>query len=911
MSPYPEPSMIVFWGKLRHEVPDDRKSPVIDWLPLVDHCADVAAVAVALLGCRRDESTGNWSLQPSLLRRRLACLAGLEDFTIVQCLRLGVCAALHDIGKANNSFQEQWRGTRDRPQRMGHVNPALWLLRPIAAAFFGNPWKTHTDAFGLDAIKAWFDGDGLAMIEAAICHHGGPPAQDDQRTESNTKICWGEYQGRKPLDGLANLGRACHRWFADAYAHNGDPIPVTTGLTHAFAGLVMLVDWMGSDTEAFPWDVRGEQRFPLSCQRALQLLRETRMDTTELHAMAAAPDWQKLLPTGELRAAQHLVNACPLPEGGSVAVLEAATGDGKTEAALFHFARLFAAGLVDGCYFAVPTRIAARQLHRRITALARTILGDQHLPVVLAVPGYAQVEEICPEETGPRALPEQGVLYEDNPVLRERHRWWAAERPKRFLAAPVAVGTIDQALLAGLKVRHGHLRGTCLLRHLLIVDEVHASDVYMGTILQGLLQRQVDAGGHALLLSATLGLEAREALLQSAGHQEAVPALQQAINNPYPSLILADQQGRQSIPLADSPIPTRTRAFALHCQPWMDDYDRLCSEVMNLAQAGARVLIIRNTVADTVHTMKRCEVILQTRGLPEHLLFRVKGKACPHHARFAAADRLLLDNTIESVLGGDRCAHGMVVVASQTAEQSLDIDADILFTDLAPMDVLLQRLGRCHRHDRERDDVPSTAQQPSAIILTPEHDDLSAYLGRMPNRHGLGPMRSDSAEGVYPSLRILTATWETLREHPRVEIPRDNRRLVEYSLHQERLAGHADDEDAWQRHDGTMAGANMAKRSHAKRGLVDWQHTPFMDAAAPPEEQVATRLGDLPRLITFADPVTSPFGNRLHELAIPAWMIHGDIAETIHATQEEPGTCRFQAGDQSYRYSQYGIEIDD
>ena len=175
-----------------------------------------------------------------------------------------------------------------------------------------------------------------------------------------------------------------------------------------------------------------------------------------------------------------------LPLDKQLIIIESETGSGKTEAALLRFAHMFQAGLVDGLYFALPTRTAATQIHGRVTNFIRNMFPDNYTPgVVLAVPGHLQVDEV----EGQR-LPRFEVLWDDqhsssDAVIKRR---WAAENAKRFLAAQIAVGTIDQAMMAALQVRHAHVRAACLARSLLVVDEVHASKPIYARYPGGLAQ---------------------------------------------------------------------------------------------------------------------------------------------------------------------------------------------------------------------------------------------------------------------------------------------------------------------------------------------------------------------------------------------------------------------------------------
>ena len=244
--------------------------------------------------------------------------------------------------------------------------------------------------------------------------------------------------------------------------------------------------------------------FQQARQQARDAIRVVGLDVAEQREhFTVAPGFPGLFPSigGPPNAIQRAAYDTPL--GEPLVIIESETGSGKTEAALWRFARMYEAGLVDGLYFALPTRAAAVQLHQRVRNFISNLLPEQHRPpVVLAVPGY---------RPGPDA--EEVALQGYNSHAAGRHEgdhWpWAAESSKRYLAAQIAVGTLDQAMMAALKVRHSHMRAACLGRNLLVVDEVHASDPYMRRILKSLLDAHLDAGGYALLMSATLGSVAR------------------------------------------------------------------------------------------------------------------------------------------------------------------------------------------------------------------------------------------------------------------------------------------------------------------------------------------------------------------------------------------------------------------
>ena len=239
----------------------------------------------------------------------------------------------------------------------------------------------------------------------------------------------------------------------------------------------------------------------------------------------------------------------------------------------------------------------------------------------------------------------------------------------------------------------------------------------------------------------------------------------------------------------------------------MHDFDAAAKRALAAARAGAKVLVVRNTVNHAVATQQALEK-LALNGSDLGLLFACQGLPTLHHGRFAADDRRLLDRAVEERLRKDRASGGLIVVGTQTLEQSLDIDADLLMTDLCPMDVLLQRIGRLHRHPR--DDRPAGYDTPRCVVLTPDVDDLSPLLKYRQDANGLGPHGY-----VYEDLRVLEATRRLIAEHRDWSIPRMNRELVERATHPEALEDIVEEleqtDDDWRVHANRVRGASWPK----------------------------------------------------------------------------------------------------
>lgn len=861
------------WGKLRR----DERGEIAEWHPVVDHCADVAACAEALL-------------RAGVLRERLARLAGLPALTEGMVQRLCVLAALHDLGKFNHRFQRR----AGNPQLVGgHVSEALGLLK--LDTLQAVPRNEVIEALRLRELAEWERGGGaqLQLLKAAVSHHGKP---QEPSSSLETMEGWRAATGYRPLVALGQLLERTRQWFPEAWSCGDDgQLPAATPddhaeFGHAFAGLVMLADWLGSDTAAFPYSERADgERIAFSRKAAAKLVRSAGIDLQGLPAVARIDDPERFTALFGYapRPMQLTLASGPAHPSGSVTLLESETGSGKTEAAFARFISLRADGLVDGLYFALPTRTAAIQLHARIRDAAHRAFGDAAPGVVLAVPGYLRVDDT----DGVRALATHEVLWPDDPLEARRFRGWASEHPKRYLAGGIVVGAIDQVLLSSLEVSHAWMRGTALLRHLLVVDEVHASDAYMSRILEAVLQRHVGAGGHALLLSATLGSSARAGLLREGRRPE---SLEIESGRAYPLITTRDHVLTR---LETGRVEGGDKDVCVEFWPLIDQPDALAGKVATLPD-NARIAVLRNTVADCIATQEALE-----RSLPAERLFRVNGLPAPHHARFARADRIALDHAVERDFGKLRDTGARVICATQTIQQSLDLDFDLLVTDLCPIDVLLQRVGRLHRHRRA--ERPSGAQRPTVIVLVPEDRDLSVMIrssGEVAGRHGFG--------SVYSDLRVLDATWALLEAHrSSLRIPEMNRALVEGATHPDCLRRLSERSEAWMKHRSAVEGTAMAQRGGASIVSLD----PAKEAYAEMrlrglDERISTRLGAGDRRLLFDGAHEAVFGGTFNELTLPAHMAgQVSVDEGVQDVRRLAASLSFVYGHQTYRYDRLGL----
>ena len=867
----------IFWGKFSQEGPR--------CLPLAAHCLDVGMVFRAL--CDVDG-----------IRRALSRSCG-EGLSEQQLDRLAVLAMIHDLGKANLGFQLKVFDVK-APQA-GHIRELAPLLDLDICD--ENLHMAFVEAISRD-LFSWFSDPEVAYgyLMATFSHHGRPLAFQGQRSGSFFKAQneWWRPQGQwDPMAAVTEVMRWAREAFPKAFEPGGRFLPDEPRFQHRFAGLVMLADWLGSHSYWFPIHrVSLEQRLRHDRQVISRLLRAVGIDVSDLRSVLTAgpQDFEGRFGFSPYPLQAAIDDLDPEDERTRLVIAESETGSGKTEAALNWFFKLFAAGKVDGLYFALPTRVAARELYGRVLRVMESWFPDSRTrPVtVLAVPGYAQVDGLPPA----RLLPEDEAAnrWHDDRDLQYRERCWAAEQPKRFLAATVAVGTIDQALLSSVQTAHAHLRSVCLDRSLLVVDEVHASDVYMSKLLGGLLEHHLAVGGRAMLLSATLGARARHGYVHLRAEQE-LPGLADAQGVPYPAVTLADGVNQSA-----GSIPTKTKRVRFELLPVAFTPEAVAERVLPALADGARVLVVLNTVNRAISLIKAFESLA---GMNEEWFFKCNGVICPHHGRFAPEDREVLDRTVSQSLGRHSPSDPLLLIGTQTLEQSLDIDADLLITDLAPADVLLQRVGRLHRHNRKR---PAGYEQARCLVLVPE-EDLEAALdarGNVSRRYmeiGYG--------SVYDDLRMLELTRRILTEHPQVSIPDDNRRLVEAVTHPECLSSLKG--ERWARHGQAIEGGELAQAIAAAHAAAVYDRF-FGDPTLQFNEmggKVTVRLGASSLQLPVETPFTSPFGQRITKIVIPGHMLPIAEPETVQVLQAEEGSVRLACGNRQYVYSRYGLESEE
>lgn len=847
------------WGKC------DKKTGA--YHPLAHHSMDVAAVFACLLAL-------------PVVRNRAETAAG-RPLDETDCQRLAALVFLHDIGKLHPGFQAKgWPPDLWTKPTCGHQIEGCEFL----TVAYRDP--SHPFHESMLKMTSWGDEAAEAIIAGAFAHHGRPV---DWPNDPTMRL-WSRLPHYDWQRDAAVLSRAMRDWFPRAFT-DGSALPNKRRFHHLVAGFAALADWIGSNTALFPFRQPFDSTYnAVAAAAAKRALAELGLDPSAL-ANVGEVAFRDL--TGGLSPNAAQLAVADIDMDARLVILEAETGSGKTEAALWRYTKLLAAGKVSGLYFAVPTRAAARQLHRRVHHAIRRAYGSHAPEAVLAVPGLLRSGDFAGQR-----LPGWKVLWDDQkPILQLDEQGgvlnrWAAEHATRFLAASVAVGTVDQAMLSALQVKHAHMRGSALSRSLLVVDEVHASDAYMTQILRRLTDEHLAIGGYAMLMSATLGSTARVGWTG-----ESPPTPRTAAEAPYPAVWVAGTSAPRAV--SESGRPKRVRLIT---EATMEP-TRAAALALDAARRGARVLVVRNTVTMAIDTWEAAREADEAS-----LLMQAGGGPALHHSRFAMEDRRLLDAEVETVLAKDRApgAGGCIVIGTQTLEQSLDIDADLLISDLCPIDVLLQRIGRLHRHPLAR---PDGFEQARAVVLLPEGglDRLAAPAFN----NGLGAWERDGTlAGVYLDLAGLELTKDLINRHGEWRIPEMNRELVEGGTHPELIdrlletKGHR-----WQRYHQKLSGTDAAARSVAGLSVLD-RDMPFDTELRFPksDEHVLTRLSEEGVVLDLESQPFGPFGTPISRLTLPARWCRGVSSEAEVDVREAESGLEVTVAGERLSYTRSGLK---
>lgn len=705
---------MALWAK------SDREKNDGSWHPLIAHLLDVAASAEAILE-REPPKTLELYAQDLNLKAQQA--------------KAWICAlaGLHDIGKASPAFQQKWPEGKKRVWAAG----LTWSSDPTPP-----PDDVSHSVISEEVLpdlleeRGWLPGAAQNVAAAVGEHHGFRATRQDldhvTSREKGKEEVWGKV--RRELFGAVLKVLPV-----------GDAPQVSIYGGAAFerlAGLASFADWIGSSLDFHPLGNDLAEYYRNAKVRAAQKLddigwfqRETLIPEPQsleaVFAYLGKPD--QPFKARRLQAVlEGLLEKINTP---ALFLVEAPMGEGKTEAAFYAHLRLQAANGHRGMYIALPTQATGNLMFERAKAFLGRFLGrcgkSRRLDLQL-LHGASELVDAY-----------QSIVVRPNTPSGEEEgveaQVWFSHR-KRGLLSEYAVGTVDQALLGILPTKHQFVRLWGLGNRVVVLDEVHAYDTYTSGLIESLVRWLWALDSSVVLMSATLPKAKRESLLRAFGAEEWE-------EKPYPRItrVLKNNPKATVETFEARPQPTLT------IKPARLDLEDIKEKALKQAQPGGCVACIVNTV-------QRAQDLYQALagnpdGIEVHLF----------HARYPLEERLERERTVLAKFGKEGVRpHKAILVATQVVEQSLDLDFDVMFTDLAPVDLVLQRAGRLHRHERD----PKERYDHTKPVLW--------VAGLEPE----GVPDFGSAEQIYERY-ILLRSWLALRSCTYINLPDDIDCLVQ------------------------------------------------------------------------------------------------------------------------------------
>ncbi|WP_317889694.1 CRISPR-associated helicase Cas3' [Spongiibacter pelagi] len=653
-------------------------------------------------------------------------------------------AATHDVGKVSPTFYNKI------------MHACSGKLLPNVNFELERSWNGHA---GVSQLTARQLGAPEYIPEILGQHHGFSPAVAGLR--ANDENFGGKAWQAEREKLVAALQEALNETW---------PQVESIAQARLLAGLTSVSDWIGSGNHFEDPQVPWEDRVPVAVDDAGFVPVSYRSGLS----------FEDVFDFSPRQAQSSLIEQVSSP---GVYVLEAPMGLGKTEASLYAAYRMLEQGQASGIYFALPTQLTSNKIFERFTDFLEKILAPDcgHRSLLLHANAWL-FEKDMGEEGRPGGA------------------WF--NQSKRGLLAPFAVGTIDQALMAVMNVKHGFVRAFGLAGKVVILDEVHTYDAYTGTLLDALVELLRQLGCTVIILSATLNQERRQNLLNRPSEARGYPLITASPSNRDNEIF------EISIPIEEN------KQFDIALQ---SDENLAVEQALLRAEQGQQILWIENTVKEAQQRFLEIAARAAEIGVACGLL----------HSRFTVDDRQRIEEKWVNLYGkagwDQRRLQGRILVGTQVLEQSLDIDADFMVTRFAPTDMLLQRLGRLWRHE----DTPRCAKaKPEAWLLAP---DLAKAVE--------SPQQYFGASAYVYSPYVLCRSLEVWQCKNNINLPEDIRDVIELTYEERKEQGSMARWLSELDHGNCYAKGRNALRQLARIGLAEGGNT-------LPESKAQTRYSE-------------------------------------------------------------------
>jgi CRISPR-associated endonuclease/helicase Cas3 len=818
MQPTDIASYFFYWGKAQKKELDNKGDPY-HLLPY--HSLDVAAVGEILLAPDTE------------LAKNISELLDLKPQEVTKLFVFFL--ALHDLGKFASAFQALFK---DELHYLFAANPnrqydGREFRHDLLGLYF---WDKIRDRDELYSRSLSFEEEGecsqtlMVFMDCVLGHHG-KPINSAKLTELAPYI---ERKKNVP---------AAEQFALDAFELIQPVLPIEKlidrewrqrlkQVSWTLAGVAVLADWIGSDQNHFKYcstPMLLDKYWPIAQQRAKEALESTEL--VKVFNKAPFESIEKhfnFTPTPLQQWAQDV----EIDDSPQLFILEDVTGAGKTEAALALTHRLLAAGAADGFYFGLPTMATSNAMYKRVFDSYQIMFqASEAKPSIVLAHGAREMNELFQSSVLSSSKVDSDYSSNDQTATAQCNQWLSDSR-KKALLAPVGVGTIDQALLSVLPRRHQSLRLLGLHRKVLIFDEVHAADEYMFELLESLLSLHLHQGGSAILLTATLSMEQRQRLahiyLKESLHSNLIPT-----NTHFP---LATKVSLTStMPLIEHELESRADVSRFVKVDYLENEKAVLGKVMASIARGECVVWIRNSVDDA---LKAYEAIQPQIANPDNLLL--------FHSRFMLDDRQLIEKQVLDCFGKGSNAEsraGKVLIATQVFQESLDADADVMISDICPIDDLIQRAGRLHRHTRNeqrayQSGITDMRSSPVLYLHAPAWSDEPAVDWLSQDFR--------NTQYVYRSPGRLWLGMKKLKELGGIKMPEQARDLIEAVY-----SSTAFDQipTTLLKLEQATQGDELAKASKAKSNRLKWQDYGYSDHSNQywfdDDSDISTRHSDI------------------------------------------------------------------
>ncbi len=693
------------WGKKR------EANGVMQWLPLAQHLEDTRNVIGQLW--EHWLSGGQRRLIESSLSKRVDAKK-LSQF-------LG---CVHDIGKATPVFQFRKSSSnskdldialKNKLANVGFTNIDDFILKATDCS------SSHHTITGQFILSNAGVPEGICAIVGA--HHGKPLDNDSVCRSNKSKYPDHYYQSETESENSKLWKKLQNDILVWALERNDfsnvDDLPeISEPAQVLLCGLVIMADWIASNEHYFPLipiekDLIGkqEERYRNGWEKWLQ---HGSKDVWEsLNCYSDVSELYKhrfgFLPNNIQSALHNVISHCEKP---GIFILESAMGSGKTEASLIAAEQLANLTGRSGVFFGLPTQATSNGMFSRVEDWLKSVNRDFQGEIGLRlVHGKAELNADYAHlphgmqnmNDGSESRSSNNDVNNNGVILND----WFTGR-KTAMLDDFVVGTVDQFLLASLKQKHLMLRHLGLSKKVVIIDEVHAYDAYMNKYLEESLIWMAAYGVPVVLLSATLPAKRRKELIKAYmcglfgfNWRECDKSNVDFETNNYPLVTYSDKNCVKQKFIENDASDNKS----VSVRKITDDnlHESLVNELKSLLNNGGIAGIIVNTVKRAQEIYNAC---VDEFSDDEVIVI---------HSQFIATDRVRKEQQICNMIGKN--AHRparAIIIGTQVLEQSLDIDFDVLFTDLAPIDLLLQRAGRLHRHTIEH---PNSLKEPILYVL--------------------------------------------------------------------------------------------------------------------------------------------------------------------------------------------------